>query len=167
MDRAEMAVRAFVTLLIAAVLLGGCAAKPGAEETTANATNISQGSNAVTRESKPALPASEEYERAVADFTNCVHDHTANLAACEKQRAIMERLGKVSSRSLNQSYTLGNTQIIRNNTGTAQPVNSANPAQATSSQPPAPTTQPPQGSSQSSGPMSGPMSLTPPPATSQ
>jgi hypothetical protein len=105
-------VRAFLSLLIGAVLLGGCTAKPTAGGTTANAAKptISDGSKSMTSESSPSLSASEDYERAVANYSDCVLDHTANLPACEKQRAIMDRLGKVSSRSsLSQSYTLANT----------------------------------------------------------
>ena len=128
--------RAFLSLLIGAVLLGGCTAKPTAG-TTANAAKptISDGLKSMTSESSPSLSASEDYERAVADYSNCVLDHTANLNACEKQRAIMDRLGKVSSRSsLSQSYTLGNTQI-NNTTGIAQGPNTTNIPQTTSSLP--------------------------------
>jgi hypothetical protein len=130
-------VRAFLSLLIGAVLLGGCTAKPTAGGTTANAAKptISDGSKSMTSESSPSLSASEDYERAVADYSNCVLDHTANLNACEKQRAIMDRLGKVSSRSSSsQSYTLGNTQI-NNTTGIAQGANTTNTPQTTSSLP--------------------------------
>jgi uncharacterized lipoprotein YajG len=129
-------VRAFLSLLIGAVLLGGCTAKPTAG-TTANAAKptISDGLKSITSESSPSLSASEDYERAVADYSNCVLDHTANLNACEKQRAIMDRLGKVSSRSSSsQSYTLGNTQI-NNTTGIAQGTNTTNTPQTTSSLP--------------------------------
>ena len=122
--------RAFLSLLIGAVLLGGCTAKPTAG-TTANAAKptISDGLKSMTSESSPSLSASEDYERAVADYSNCVLDHTANLNACEKQRAIMDRLGKVSSRSSSsQSYTLGNTQI-NNTTGIAQGTNTTNTPQ--------------------------------------
>lgn len=128
--------RAFLSLLIGAVLLGGCTAKPTAG-TTANAAKptISDGLKSITSESSPSLSASEDYERAVADYSNCVLDHTANLNACEKQRAIMDRLGKVSSRSSSsQSYTLGNTQI-NNTTGIAQGTNTTNTPQTTSSLP--------------------------------
>jgi hypothetical protein len=132
-----IAVRAFLSLLIGAVLLGGCAAKPTAGGTTANAAKptISDGSKSMTSESSPSLSASEDYERAVANYSDCVLDHTANLPACEKQRAIMDRLGKVSSRSsLSQSYTPGNTQI-NNTTGIAQGANTTNTPQTTSSLP--------------------------------
>ena len=128
--------RAFLSLLIGAVLLGGCTAKPTAG-TTANAAKptISDGLKSMTSESSPSLSASEDYERAVADYSNCVLDHTANLNACEKQRAIMDRLGKVSSRSSSsQSYTLGNTQI-NNTSGIAQGANTTNTPQTTSSPP--------------------------------
>src|SRR6516164_7312797 len=160
----RITVRAFLTLLIAAVLLGGCASKQragsaqavSAQEdkdraacveqtlnkqtsnenqnsfascmrakgynesnpsgTTANAGKplIGDGMKSVARESSPGPGASEDYERAVADYNNCVLDHTSNLNACEKQRTIMDRLGKFSSRaSLSQGYTLGNTQITQ------------------------------------------------------
>ena len=128
--------RAFLNLLIGAVLLGGCTAKPTAG-TTANAAKptISDGLKSMTSESGPSLSASEDYERAVANYNNCVLDHTANLNACEKQRAITDRLGKVSSRSSSsQSYTLGNTQI-NNTTGIAQGTNTTNTPQTTSSLP--------------------------------
>ena len=76
-------------------------------ETTANARNpsISDGLKNIARESDSRLADSEDYERAVADYNNCVLEHTSNLSACEKQQAIMNGLGKVSSRSsLSQSY---------------------------------------------------------------
>src|SRR5262249_713100 len=84
----------------------------------------------------PSLGASEDYERAVADYNNCVLDHTSNLNACDKQRTIMNGLGKLSSRSsLSQSYTLGNTQITQTNntSGITQGVNAAKPTQPTTS----------------------------------
>jgi hypothetical protein len=40
----------------------------------------------------------QDYERAVADYNNCVVEHTANLSACEKQRAIMNSDEKALSR---------------------------------------------------------------------
>jgi hypothetical protein len=130
-------VRAFLSLLIGAVLLGGCTAKPTAGGATADAAKptISDGFKSMTGESSPSLSASEDYERAVANYSDCVLDHTGNLQACEKQRVIMDRLGKVSSRSsLSQSYTLGNTQI-NNTTGTARGANTTNTPQTTSSLP--------------------------------
>jgi hypothetical protein len=96
--------------------------------TTANPRNplISDGSE---------LAANEHYERAVADYNNCVLEHTSNLAACDKQQAIMNRLGKVSSRlSLSQSYQTTPT----NTAGSTQGANIANTTQATLSRVPAP-----------------------------
>jgi hypothetical protein len=130
-------VRAFLGLLIGAVLLGGCTAKPTPGGTTANTAKptVSDGFKSTTSENSPSLSVSEDYERAVANYSDCVLDHTANLNACDKQRAIMDRLGKASSRSsLSQSYTLGNTQI-KNTTGIAQGANTANAPQTTSSLP--------------------------------
>ncbi len=63
----------------------------------------------MARESSPNLAASDDYERAVANYNNCVLDHTANVGACDGQRAIMNAEGKVSSRSsLSQSYKIIN-----------------------------------------------------------
>jgi hypothetical protein len=167
-------VRAFLMVIMGAMLLGGCAAKPTAKsaqavsaqedkdsaacleqplkkesydehqksfascmrakgyheeklypsETTANARNpsISDGLKTIARESGPGLAASEDYERAVADYNNCVLEHTSNLSACEKQQAIMNGLGKVSSRSSSsQSYqTTSRISQAINTAGAAQ-----------------------------------------------
>jgi hypothetical protein len=154
-------VRAFLTVIMGAMLLGGCAAKPTAgsaqavsaqedkdsaacleqplkkesyderqksfascmrargyhddklypSATTANPRNplISDGWKNIAPVSSPELAASEDYERAVADYNNCVLEHTSNLSACEKQQAIMNRLGKVSSR-LQGANTANTTQ---------------------------------------------------------
>jgi len=106
--------------------------------TTANAGKplVSDGMKSVARQSIPSLGPSEDYERAVADYNNCVLDHTSNLNACDKQRAIMNGLGKLSSRSsLSQSYTLGNTQITQTNksSGITQGASAAKSTQSTTS----------------------------------
>lgn len=95
--------RAFLTLVISAFMLGGCAAKQKAvsaqdnpSETTATIGRPLT-PDAPARESSPGVPTTEEYERAVADYNNCVLDHTANLSACEKQRAIMNANRKAGS----------------------------------------------------------------------
>ena len=183
--------RAFLTVIMGAMLLGGCAAKPTARsgqavsaqeekdsaacleqplkkesldehqksfascmrargyhedklypsETTANARNplINDGLKNIARESSPELAASEDYERAVADYNTCILEHTSNLSACEKQQAIMNRLGKVSSRlSLNQSYqTTPRISQTTNTAGSTQGANTANTTQATLPQVPA------------------------------
>jgi hypothetical protein len=104
-------------------------------ETTANARNplISDGLKNVARESSPELAASERYERAVADYNSCVLEHTSNLSACAKQQAIMNGLGKVSSRlSLGQSYqTTPRISQTTNTAGITQGANTANTTQAT------------------------------------
>jgi len=172
-------VRAFLTLLIAAVLLGGCASKQRAGsaqavsaqedkdraacvEQTLNKQTSNENQNSfascmrakgynesnpsgttanaakpirdgITNESSSSLSASENYERAVANYNDCVLDHTGDLGACDKQRAIMNGLGKISSRSsLSQSYTLGNTQITqtKNTSGITQGANTASTPQA-------------------------------------
>ena len=183
--------RAFLTVIMGAMLLGGCAAKPTEgsaqavsaqedkdraacleqalkkvsydetqksftscmrargyhedklypSETTANARNplINDGLKNIARESSPELAASEDYERAVADYNTCILEHTSNLSACEKQQAIMNRLGKVSSRlSLNQSYqTTPRISQTTNTAGSTQGANTANTTQATLPQVPA------------------------------
>ena len=114
--------------------------------TTANPRNplISDGSKNIARESSPELAANEHYERAIADYNNCVLEHTSNLSACAKQQAIMNGLGKVSSRvSLSQSYQ------------TTLPPRIPQTPQATPSQTPAPV--PPQTTS------SLPEQIPPPP----
>jgi hypothetical protein len=80
---------------------GYAADKSSARATTANVGKppISDGFNTIAREASPGLPAGEDYERAVTDYNNCLLDHTANLSACEEQRAVMNGDGKVSSRS--------------------------------------------------------------------
>ena len=206
--------RAFLTAITAAMLLGGCAAKPTAgsaqavsaqeekdrvacleqplkkesydeyqksfascmrargyhedklypSETTANARNpsISDGLKNIAPQSGPELAGSEDYERAVADYNNCVLEHTSNLNACQKQQAIMNGLGKISSRlSSSQSYQI--TPRIAQPTNTAgitQSANTANATQPTVSQAPARIPQTPQ-------PMpSQPLASMAPPATS-
>jgi hypothetical protein len=101
-------VRAFLTLVMGAVLLGGCAAKQKAvsaqavsaqeDKDRAAGKPLATDASKMGRESSPGA-ASEDYERAVANYNDCFLDHTANLSACEKQRLIMDRLGEVSSRS--------------------------------------------------------------------
>ena len=182
--------RAFLTVIMGAMLLGGCAAKSTAKSaqavqeekdraacveqslnnkqtsnenqnsfascmrakgynesnpngTTANAGKplVSDGTKSVARESVPSLGASEDYERVVADYNNCVLEHTSNLGACDKQRAIMNALGKFSSRSsLSQGYepTPKTSQTTNSaGAGITQGANTAKTTQPTSSQMPA------------------------------
>ena len=180
--------RIFLTVIMGAMLLGGCAAKPTAGSARAVSAQedkdaaacleqplkkqsyaehqksfascmsakgyhddklyrnplISDGSKNIARESSPELAANEHYERAIADYNNCVLEHTSNLSACAKQQAIMNGLGKVSSRvSLSQSYQ------------TTLPPRIPQTPQATPSQTPAPV--PPQTTS------SLPEQIPPPP----
>jgi hypothetical protein len=173
-------VRAFLTLLIAAVLLGGCAAKQRAgstqavpaqedkdrtscvEQTLNNKQTFNENQNpfvscmrakgynesnpsgttanaarpitdGITSENSSSISARENYERAVANYNDCVLDHTGNLGACDKQRTVMNGLSKISSRSSsNQSYTLENTQITqtKNTSGITQGANTASTPQA-------------------------------------
>jgi hypothetical protein len=75
-------------VLIGALLLGGCAAKQkegstlAASDTGTNAAGPPLSPNNVDR-------ARDEYDRAVIDYQNCLLDNTANLSACERQRAAM------------------------------------------------------------------------------
>jgi len=105
--------------------------------TTANAGKplVSDGMKSVARESIP----SEDYERVVADYNNCILDHTSNVGACDKQRAIMNGLGKFSSRSsLSQGYEpTPKISQTTNNAGITQGANTAKTTQATSPQMPA------------------------------
>jgi hypothetical protein len=148
------AVRPFLTLVIGAILLSGCAAKQdsvaaqaasaqgendraacleqasaqsfdekalaacmrakgyaadklSARATPANAGKppINDGFNTIARQAGPGLPAGEDYERAVANYNNCLLDHTANLSACEEQRALMNADGKSLSRTSSRPST--------------------------------------------------------------
>ena len=203
--------RSFLTVIMGAMLLGGCAAKPTARspqavsaqeekdsaacieqplkkesyderqksfascmratgylpsETTANAKSplISDGLKNIARESSPELAASENYERAVADYNSCVLEHTSNLSACAKQQAIMNGLGKVSSRlSLGQSYqTTPRISQTTNTAGITQGANTANTTQATLPQVPARIPQTPQATpSQTPVPIAPPLSDRP------
>jgi PBP1b-binding outer membrane lipoprotein LpoB len=189
--------RRFLTVIMGAMLLGGCAAKPTAtsaqavsaqenkdiaacleqplnkesyeehqksfaacmrakgyqeeklhpSDTTGNARSplISDSLKNLARKSSPDLAVSEDYERAVADYNNCVLENTSNLSACEKQQAIMNGRGKVSSRlSSSQRYQITPTISQTTNTaGVTQGANTANITQATLSQDPARTSQTP------------------------
>ena len=80
-------VRVFFTLLISAILLGGCAAKQKA--TSAQAASTQEDRAAGEPPIEPNNIARENYDRAVADYQNCLLDNTANLSACEGQRTAM------------------------------------------------------------------------------
>jgi PBP1b-binding outer membrane lipoprotein LpoB len=177
-------VRAILSVIIGAMLLGACAAKPTATSTSAasaqenkNSAAISDNLNTIAWENSPEFAASEDYERAVADYNNCVLEHTANLGACEKQKAIMNGLGKVSSRlPLRQTHQImPRVSPTSNNAGFTQGANNANTTQQTLSQAPARIPLTPKDSSsqtpatiapQTSSRTPGPMSLAPPTTSS-
>jgi PBP1b-binding outer membrane lipoprotein LpoB len=98
------AVRVFLTLVVGALLLEGCAAKQNAASAQVNPSETTATAgrpltpDPPARESSTGVPATEAYERAVADYNNCILDHTANLSACEKQRAIMNANRNAGSR---------------------------------------------------------------------
>jgi len=185
-------VRSFLTLLIGATLLAGCAAKPTATSTqtvsaqedkdriacleqplkkesydnhqqsfascmrargyrddkayaTATTANprkplISDGLKNLAPQSSPEFAASEDYERAVVEYNDCVLEHTSNLSACEKQQATMNGLGKLSSRlPVSQTYQAAPRMSETSNiAGMTQGANTTNATPATLSQVPAP-----------------------------
>jgi hypothetical protein len=110
-------------------------------DTTANAGKPlgSDDVKSAARESIPSLGANEDYERAVANYNNCVLDHTSNLNACDKQRAIMNGLGKLSSRSsLSNDYEpTPKTRQTTNSASITQGANTPKTTEPTSSQMPA------------------------------
>lgn len=177
--------RAILSAIIGAMLLGACAAKPTATSTQAvsaqenkNSAVFSDGLKNIAWESSPEFAASENYERAVADYNNCVLEHTSNLSACEKQKAIMNGFGKVSSRlPLSQTYqTVPRISQTTNTAGFTQGANNASTTQQTLSQAPAQIAQTPRASSSqtpasmtpqtTSSRTPGPMSLAPPTTSS-
>ena len=87
-ESGALSVRAFFVVLIGALLLAGCAAKQkegstqAASDAGTNAAGPPVSPNNVDR-------ARDEYDRAVIDYQNCLLDNTANLSACERQRAAM------------------------------------------------------------------------------
>src|SRR5215469_977384 len=135
--------RAFLTVIMGAMLLGGCAAKPTASPVQAVSAQDKDGAaKIIAPESSPELAASERYEHAVADYNNCMLEHTSNLAACDKQQAIMNRLGKGSSRlSSSQSYQSTPTNTAGTTQGAQAPARI--PSQAIASRTPAPIEAPP------------------------
>jgi hypothetical protein len=52
--------------------------------------------------------AREEYDRAVSDYQNCLLDNTANLSACERQRAAMNGAATVLFGRSNKGNTIVN-----------------------------------------------------------
>ncbi len=62
----------------------------------------------MVRESRPNVAVSDDYDRAVANYNNCVLEHTADLRACDDQRATMNAEGKVLSRSSSSQYKIIN-----------------------------------------------------------
>jgi hypothetical protein len=91
-----MHVRVFFAVLISAILLGGCAAKQKpTSATSAQATSSPEDKAAAELPVGPSGIAREEYDRAVADYQNCLLDNTANLSACERQRAAMNAAANI------------------------------------------------------------------------
>jgi hypothetical protein len=70
------------------------------------------GLNRMVRESSPGLAASDEYDRAVANYNNCLLEHTANVSACEEQRAIMNADGRGLSKPALKSSLSRSDKII-------------------------------------------------------
>jgi len=98
-------VRAFGVAVIGALLLGGCTAKPKATEPTSGPAM--SGAGPPVGSTNVDL-ARDEYDRAVADYQNCILDNTANLSACERQRAAMNAAATVLFGRSNKRNTLVN-----------------------------------------------------------
>ncbi len=58
----------------------------------------------------PAATARESYDRAVADYQSCLLDHTSNVSACEKQRAMMNADANLLFGSSGPSNTIVNLE---------------------------------------------------------
>jgi hypothetical protein len=85
-------VRAFLVVLIGALLLGGCAAK----QTAVSAHPPSEtGTIAMAPPVSPNDAARDNYDRAVAAYQDCVLDNTINLSVCERQRTAMNAAANV------------------------------------------------------------------------
>jgi len=100
-------VRAFLIVLIGTLLLGGCAAKQKTESTQPSSDIATSGAG------PPVTPdnlhrARDEYDRAVANYQNCVLDNTANLSACERQRAAMNAAATIFFGPSNKKNTIVN-----------------------------------------------------------
>ncbi len=80
--------QAFLVVAVGALLLAGCIAKQKTESTQTASETATSGAAPMAGPSNVDL-ARDEYDRAVADYQNCLLDNTANLSACERQRAAM------------------------------------------------------------------------------
>lgn len=83
---------AILTVIIGVLLLGGCAARQTTESTQPASNTATSGAGPTI---SPNDLARTEYDRAVADYQNCLLDHTANLSACERQRAAMDKAATI------------------------------------------------------------------------
>jgi hypothetical protein len=100
-------VRALLMILVGAFLLGGCAAKQKTESNQPVTEPATGGAG------QPVSPdnlhlARDEYDRAVANYQNCVLENTANLSACEKQRAAMNTAATILFGPSNKKNTIVN-----------------------------------------------------------
>jgi hypothetical protein len=100
-------VQSFLIVVIGAFLLGDCAAKQ--KEGSTQAANDA-GTNVAGPPVNPSNVdrARDEYDRAVVDYQSCVLDNTANLSACERQRAAMNGAATVLFGKSNKRNTLVN-----------------------------------------------------------
>ena len=106
--RKAITVRVFFTVLISAILLGSCAVKQKADSAQAASTQDDKAAG-----EPPIGPngiAREEYDRAVADYQNCLLANTANLSACEKQRGAMNAAATILFGPSSKRNTIVNTE---------------------------------------------------------
>jgi hypothetical protein len=90
-----------------AMLLAGCAAKPKAVSTDPPSDITTSGAGPPVSPNNVDL-ARDKYDRAVADYQNCLLDNTANLSVCERQRAIMNSAATILFGRPNKRNTIVN-----------------------------------------------------------
>ena len=94
-------------VLIGALLLGGCAAKQKTESTQPASDTAASGAGPPVRPDNLHV-ARDQYDRAVANYQNCVLDNTSNLSACERQRAAMNSAATIVFGPPNKKNTIVN-----------------------------------------------------------
>ena len=101
------AVRTFLMVLIGMLLLAGCAAKQKTESSQPATDTATSGAGPPVSPNNLHL-ARDEYDRAVADYQSCLLDNTANLSACERQRAAMNAAATIVFGPSNKKNTIVN-----------------------------------------------------------
>jgi hypothetical protein len=100
-------VRASLLVLIGALVLGGCATKQKELPTQPASDTATSGAAPPVGPNNLDL-ARDEYDRAVADYQNCLLDNTANLSGCDRQRAAMNAAATILFGRPNKRNTLVN-----------------------------------------------------------